>query len=183
MEDSTPDSELVITVPGWIDDEVRAARSLDGDEARMDLVIRLARMNSERGGGPFAAAVFVGDRFVAAGVNRVLETQFSIAHAEIIALMRAQQILRQQGVPATGPYTLVTSTEPCCQCFGAVIWSDVERLVCGAHTEDAESAGFDEGPKPPNWIEELERRGIAVTRSVLRPQAQRVLAEYRGRIY
>src|SRR5690606_14012299 len=103
--------------------------------------------------------------------------------AEIIALMRAQQILRQQGVPATGPYTLVTSTEPCCQCFGAVIWSDVERLVCGAHTEDAESAGFDEGPKPANWIEELERRGIAVTRSVLRPQAQRVLAEYRGRIY
>lgn len=183
---SREDRRLVITIPSWVDEVAQASGPLDDDQARMRLVIQLAQMNSERGGGPFGAAVFVGERFVAAGVNRVLETQFSIAHAEVIALMRAQQVLARSGLPTTGPYTLVTSTDPCCQCFGAVIWSDVERLVCGSRTEDAEEAGFDEGPKPDDWVEILERRGVAVTRDVLRPDASRVLDAYRlrgGRIY
>lgn len=180
------DSEIVITVPAWVDETVQSFGHLVDDESRARLVVRLARMNSERGGGPFGAAVFLGENFVAAGVNRVLETQLSIAHAEVVALMRAQQLLAGTGLPATGPYTLVTSTDPCCQCFGALIWSDVERLVCAAHTEDAEAAGFDEGPKPSDWVQILEGRGVAVTRSVLREHARRVLDDYRlrgGRIY
>lgn len=183
MEDTTRGLEIVIPMPGWVDRITESAGLLEQDEARMELVVRLARMNSERGGGPFAAAVFVGQGLVAAGVNRVLETQLTIAHAEVIALMRAQQRLAREGLPFTGPCTLVTSTEPCCQCFGAVIWSDVEELVCGALTEDAEAAGFDEGPKPDDWVGELEKRGVRVRRGVLRSEAQQVLRDYRGRLY
>jgi tRNA(Arg) A34 adenosine deaminase TadA len=183
MEDTQGETQVVITMPSWVDRVAESAGPLEGDEARMDLVVRLARMNSERGGGPFAAAVFVGPGLVAASVNRVLETQLTIAHAEVVALMRAQQRLAREGLPYTGPYTLVTSTEPCCQCFGAVIWSDVEELVCGAFTEDAEAAGFDEGPKPGDWVGELEKRGVRVRRGVSRSAAQQVLREYRGRLY
>ena len=71
-------------------------------------------------------------------------------------------------------------------CLGAVCWSGVRQIVCGARGEDAGRIGFDEGPKPADWVSELERRGIAVTRDVMRERAAQVLRSYRdcgGPIY
>jgi tRNA(Arg) A34 adenosine deaminase TadA len=170
---------LTIRVPAFVSAVVAAHGPFDSDEARMRLAIALARANVEHDAGPFGAAVFSGDRLIAAGVNRVLAEGLSIAHAEIVALMHAQSLLRHQ--PPAQPLTLVTSTEPCCQCFGAIIWSSIERLVCGAISADAEAIGFDEGPKPVDWPQELLRRGIRVTEQVCRDEARLVLAEYARR--
>jgi tRNA(Arg) A34 adenosine deaminase TadA len=65
-------------------------------------------------------------------------------------------------------------------CLGAVPWSGVSRLICGARDEDARRIGFDEGSKPTNWIGELEQRGIVVVRDVLRQKAVKVLEEYKA---
>jgi tRNA(Arg) A34 adenosine deaminase TadA len=177
-----PDTSLVLSVPGWIDAAVADfSGPLETDDDRMALAIALSNFNIDRGGGPFGAVVFAGPRVAAAGVNRVVDTGFSIAHAEIIALMRAQQAIYGGGAAAGEPFSLVTTTEPCCQCFGAVVWSGVGRLVCGATTEDAEAIGFDEGPKPDAWPATLERRGIEVTLGVRREEARAVLGEYARR--
>jgi tRNA(Arg) A34 adenosine deaminase TadA len=139
-----------------------------------------------RGGGPFAGTVFLQEQLIAAGVNRVLESGLSIAHAEIMALIRAQTVLGAQATLAAPPLTLFASTEPCCQCFGALVWAGVRRLVCGATTADAEAVGFDEGPKPDAWVSVLERRGISVRQGLMRADAERVLRSYvarGGRIY
>lgn len=170
---------LSISIPSWLD-EIVAANSFawSSDEARMRLAIRLSQENVERGGGPFGAAVFAGDELIAAGVNRVLDCGLSIAHAEIVALMRAQT--ERPGQPRAA-WTLYSSTEPCCQCFGALIWSGVTRLVCGAATSDAEAVGFDEGPKPDAWPTTLEKRGIGVKLEVCRDEARAVLQEYQRR--
>jgi tRNA(Arg) A34 adenosine deaminase TadA len=171
---------LTIVLPDWIDD---IAEQFVGetDEQRMELCVALSQRNIERDGGPFAALVFSGSELIGAGVNRVLASGFSIAHAEILALMSAQQRIASTGLAPRQPYSLVTSTEPCCQCFGALIWSGVTRLVCGATTADAEAVGFDEGPKPDDWTKVLEARGISVTHSVLRAKAKQVLDEYERR--
>ena len=124
--------------------------------------------------------MFLGDRLLASGVNLVLSSGYSIAHAEIVALMAAQSALGT-GPLDLPPLTLFASTEPCCQCFGALVWAGVRRLVCGATTADAEAVGFDEGPKPDAWAEVLERRGIAVSRAVLRAEARQVLDDYVAR--
>ena len=63
-------------------------------------------------------------------------------------------------------------------CLGAVVWSGVQTLVCGATDGDARAIGFDEGPKPPDWVSALYQRGIAVHREVLRPDAAGVLQAY-----
>jgi tRNA(Arg) A34 adenosine deaminase TadA len=156
----------------------------------MELVIQLAESNVRRGsGGPFAAAVFdLEDRaLVAVGVNLVVASGFSVAHAEVVALSLAQQ--RTGGFDlGAGPASreLVTSTEPCAMCLGAICWSGVRQVVCGARGEDARQIGFDEGPKPADWASGLERRGIAVTRDVMRERAAQVLRSYRdgaGPIY
>jgi len=71
-------------------------------------------------------------------------------------------------------------------CFGAVPWSGVKSMICGARKKDAEAAGFDEGDKPDNWVRSLQRRGIVVQTGVLKAEAAAVLAHYRdtgGAIY
>jgi tRNA(Arg) A34 adenosine deaminase TadA len=79
------------------------------------------------------------------------------------------------GIPAC---ELVTSTEPCAMCLGAVPWSGVRRVVCGARGDDACAIGLDEGAKPDDWPGELARRGIEVVRDVLRDEARAVLRHY-----
>jgi tRNA(Arg) A34 adenosine deaminase TadA len=178
-----PDS-LLISIPPFVDELVQRAGALREDADFIQLAIALSRENVDQGGAPFAAVVAAGGRVVA-GVNRVLSSGMSIAHAEIVTLMRAQQVFGLE-LSSEGPATLYTSTEPCCQCYGSVVWSGVTRLVCGANTADAEAIGFDEGPKPERWQRELERRGIAVTEGVCAADARAVLQRYidrGGRIF
>ena len=66
-------------------------------------------------------------------------------------------------------------------CFGAIPWSGVTRLVCGARAQDTEAIGFDEGPKPGPWREALESRGITVVVDVERDRARRLLEAYAAR--
>ena len=134
-------------------------------EERMRLVIELSSLNIQHNtGGPFGAAVFDMEthQLIAAGVNMVAHSNCSIAHAEIVALTLAQKVVANfdLGAPGHPPYELVSSTEPCAMCFGAIPWSGIRQLVCGAKGEDASRIGFDEGPKHPDWIRELENRGI-----------------------
>ena len=101
----------------------------------------------------------------------------------MLAFMAAQQRLasyrlNEQG----GHYTLATSSQPCCQCYGASVWAGIDTLLIGARAEDVEElTEFDEGPLPADWVGELEKRGIAVRRDILRDQARHVLAEYGAR--
>jgi tRNA(Arg) A34 adenosine deaminase TadA len=175
---------VVLAIPEWIDQSVaRFEGSLETEEGRMALTVALSKHNVDRGGGPFAATVFLGPRLVAAGVNLVLDSGLTLAHAEIVAMLRAQRALgAAPGAPDEGEvYALVASTEPCCQCFGALVWSGITHLTCGANTADAEAIGFDEGPKPASWVRSLEERGISVTQDVGRQAARDVLQEYARR--
>jgi tRNA(Arg) A34 adenosine deaminase TadA len=148
----------------------------------MRFIVTLARENVvQQTGGPFGAGVFdAGGHLIAAGVNLVMSSNCSIFHAEIVAIALAQKKLGRFDLSDGGNdvYELVASTEPCAMCFGAIPWSGIRRLVCGARDEDARSIGFDEGPKLPNWQEALENRGMNVSRDVLRHEAVEVLHLY-----
>lgn len=171
-------------LPGWIDGFMAESdREYPTNVDRMRLVIELSRLNVENGtGGPFGAAIFdlSTNRLVAPGVNLVPTTNLSAAHAEVVAIMIAQKVVGSfdLGGPGLPPYELVASTEPCAMCFGAVPWSGVRRLVCGARDEDAREIGFEEGPKMSDWVPALEERGISVVRDVCRDEAAAVLREY-----
>ncbi len=148
----------------------------------MRFVIALARQNVQREtGGPFASGVFdESGRLIAPGINLVVAAKCSILHAEIVALMIAQKALDRYDLSDGGKlhFDLVAAAEPCAMCFGAVPWSGVRRLVCGARDEDARAIGFDEGPKLKDWAAALSNKGIAVVRDVLRKEAVSVLQGY-----
>jgi len=148
----------------------------------MELAVELAAQNIKHAGGPFGAAVFERQtgKLIAPGINLVMQTNCSVVHAEIVAIILAQQKVKNFDLGAEGlpEYELVSSTEPCAMCLGALPWSGITRLICGARDEDARSIGFDEGEKPLRWIEGLEKRSIKVTRDIMRFKAKSVLQKY-----
>jgi len=176
--------DIHLRLPGWVSDFCECwQRPLESVEARVELVIALAQANVMHGtGGPFAAAVFDCERhrLVAPGVNLVTSACCSPAHAEIVAMMIAEQIVGNHDLGAEGllAMELVSSAEPCAMCLGAVPWSGVRRLVCAARGEDAMAIGFDEGAKPCDWPTALEQRGITVVRDIGRDAATAVLRDY-----
>lgn len=179
-----PSPVISIAHPGWLARVLlRLPPVLARPEERMLALIELARENARRGtGGPFAAGVFELEtgRLVSAGVNVVVPSRSSLAHAEVMAIAGAQRGFdtHDLGASPVPPLLLACTAEPCVMCLGAVTWCGVRALECGASGEDVERAGFDEGPKHDGWAEELRRRGIAVTRDVLRLQSAEVLREY-----
>lgn len=177
---------IVLHIPEWLNTwaaEIPAALPEMGQ--RMAAVIDLARINVQRGGGPFAAAVFdqTSGELIAPGVNWVVPGKSSLLHAEVMALALAEQTLGSYELASYGAFELVTSAEPCCQCLGVLQWTGIVALVCGARSEDVEAIGFDEGQRAADWVQGLQRRGISVTREVMRVQAIEVLQSYRGEIY
>lgn len=177
-------------LPGWVELFLESwMMPLTTVSQRMQLAVALSEENvRQETGGPFAAVVVNEETgtLVSAGVNLVITSGLSVAHAEIVALSLAQVAIGDWNLSCHDPLQLVTTCEPCSMCFGAVPWSGVKSLVCGASTQDAEAAGFDEGHKPDDWANSLQRRGIVVQCGVLQAEAAAVLATYQasgGAIY
>jgi len=178
---------VILQLPDWIEDVLSDSAQIHPSvEERMRLIIKLTRLNIEhKTGGPFGAGIFElkSGRLISLGVNLVESADCSIAHAEMVAIAVAQRVIGSYDLSGRKDvvYQLVTSTEPCAMCLGAIPWSGVRGVVCGARDEDARSIGFDEGYKPSDWIKSLEDRRISVIRNVLREEAKAVLLEYKKR--
>ena len=177
---------IQISYPDWVSTVVDWERRYATDEEKMRLAIQVARENVLREtGGPFGAAIVErgSGRLIAVGMNSVVRLNNCTLHGEMVAIMMAQArlgsfTLRDQ---AGGSYELVTSCEPCAMCLGATLWSGVDRLLSGAHRDDARRLDFEEGPVFPASHEYLEARGIELALGVLRDEANEVLELYRTR--
>lgn len=172
---------LTLDLPAWIDDHLAASTPEPDPRAQMRWVLGLADRNvAEATGGPFAAAVV--DRttgeLLAAGVNRVEPLGAAIAHAEVMAIALAGAAAGTWDLANHGDYALVSSTEPCAMCLGAVQWSGVRELRIGARDADARAVGFDEGVKPDRWAERFAEAGIYVVADLEREAAAAVLRRY-----
>lgn len=175
-----------VSLPQWAVDENRLLPEFIPDvEQRMREVIRFAELNlDKKSGGPFAAGIFEKNsgKVVGIGVNRVVPSNNSSAHAEIVAISLAQTKLAtfDLGGPGMPDFQIVVNGRPCAMCCGALPWSGVRSLVIGASGERIESlTGFDEGAVHPNWQQELETRGIEVIENVLAKEAEVVFQRFR----
>src|SRR5688500_8481310 len=175
-------AQVHLTLPAWTHEAIDLSHAYSSDEDKVALAIELSRRNVEAAsGGPFGAVVFGPDhRVISIGVNRVMPHTCSLAHAENMAYMLAQQRLQTPRLnERIAPITLATSSQPCCQCYGATVWAGIDRLLIGARAEDVMTlTEFDEGPLPADWIGELNRRGIEVQRDLARAAACDVLRLY-----
>ena len=129
----------------------------------------------------FDGTILNSRKMVTIGVNRVIPSNCSSAHAEIVALSLAQRKLGtfDLGGPGLPAHQMVVNWRPCAMCYGAVPWSGVRSLVvAGSGPELEELTGFDEGPIHPKWKEELEKRGIDVVNNILTDEACEVFRAF-----
>jgi tRNA(Arg) A34 adenosine deaminase TadA len=177
--------EFTLSLPDWaVEENRRLPAVLPTLEERMAEVIRFSRLNFERGtGGPFAAGIFERDtgKPVVIGVNRVVASNCSSAHAEVMTLSVAQKLIGTYDLGGKGMpvYQMVVNWRPCVMCFGAVLWSGVRSLaIAGSGPELEAITGFDEGPIHPEWERELAKRGIELINNVLTAEAVAVYRDF-----
>jgi tRNA(adenine34) deaminase len=109
------------------------------DTAAMTRALALAGQAAAHGDVPVGAVVTdAAGRIIGEGRNEREATGDPTAHAEIVALRRAAQVLGTWNLEGC---SLVVTLEPCVMCAGAVLQSRVPRLVYGAWDEKAGAAG------------------------------------------
>jgi tRNA(Arg) A34 adenosine deaminase TadA len=108
----------------------------------MDRAIELSRSGMEAGeGGPFGAVVVQNGNIIAEGNNRVLITNDPTAHAEVVAIRRACELLGRFDLSDCEIYT---SCEPCPMCLGAIYWARPKAVYFANTKADAARIEFDD---------------------------------------
>ena len=99
------------------------------DERWMRLAVAQAKRAQALGEVPVGAVLVADGRVVGSGFNQPITALDATAHAEVVALRAAAQVLANYRMPGT---TLYVTLEPCMMCAGAMVHARVERLVYGA---------------------------------------------------
>jgi tRNA(adenine34) deaminase len=100
---------------------------MKSDEYFMKEAIKEAKIALANGDWPIGAVVVLNDEIISRGYNKVYSENNKLAHAEMMALDKAQDVI----IANKSKCTVFTTCEPCPMCFGAIILSRIGRLVYG----------------------------------------------------
>jgi tRNA(adenine34) deaminase len=95
----------------------------------MEMALAQARLAQAAGEVPIGAVVVVDGKPIAEGFNQPISAADPTAHAEVVALRRAANVL---GNYRLSEATLYVTIEPCLMCVGAALNARVRRVVYGA---------------------------------------------------
>lgn len=136
------------------------------DEHYMRLALDEAMDADDADEVPVGAIVVLDDRVIARGHNLTETLKDVTAHAEMLSITAGANHL---GAKYLKNCTLYVTLEPCLMCAGAIIHSQLSRLVYGASD-----------PKKGYTLlkEDLMPRTIAVTRGVLENECAQLLKNF-----
>lgn len=112
------------------------------DKYFMQRAIALAQQGMDNNaGGPFGAVVVKNGEIVAEGHNCVTSTNDPTAHAEVVAIRKACEVLKTFQLEDCIIYT---SCEPCPMCLGAIYWARPKKVFYACNKHDAAAIDFDD---------------------------------------
>ena len=111
---------------------------LEEDEQWMLHAQHLAAKAEVQGEVPVGAVLVKNGEVVGEGWNQPITLSDPTAHAEIMAMRAAGQLLENYRQPDT---TLYVTLEPCSMCAGAMLHARVGRVVFGAYDPKTGAAG------------------------------------------
>lgn len=107
------------------------------DQAWMKRALALAKQAGDRHEVPVGALVVQEGKIISTGYNLRERLKSPIAHAELIAIQKASQLL---GRWRLNDCSLYVTLEPCVMCAGALIQARLGRIVFGAFDPKAGAA-------------------------------------------
>ena len=135
---------------------------MQGNPAFMEMAIALATENVTSGaGGPFGAVVVRNGEVIATGVNCVTANNDPTAHAEVMAIRKACEVLSTFQLTSCEVYT---SCEPCPMCLAALYWSRCSAIYFGNTALDAANVGFDDSFLYHEVVKPHSQRSIPTSR-------------------
>ena len=110
----------------------------------MGLALELARTAYSNDEVPVGAVIVLrrNSEVLAAFSNQMRELKSSIAHAEMLAIQKATNVLQNERLVGCDMYV---SLEPCPMCAHAISTARLDRLFFSA--DDSKSGGVNHGPK------------------------------------
>ncbi len=108
------------------------------DERAMRIALDQALNAQLAGEVPVGAVIMRAGQVIATGYNRPITTHDPTAHAEIVALRHAAQLLENYRLPEC---ELFVTLEPCAMCAMALMHARIKRVVFGAFDPKTGAAG------------------------------------------
>lgn len=108
------------------------------DQQWMELALEQAGRAAELGEVPIGAVIVLDGQLVSQAHNEVLMRQDPTAHAEMLAIQRATQVIENYRLLGADLYVTL---EPCAMCAGALVHSRIRRLIYATADPKTGAAG------------------------------------------
>lgn len=102
------------------------------DEYFMKQALAEARIAAEEGEVPVGAVMVCKDRIIARAHNQTERLKDPTAHAEMLAITAAVNVL---GAKYLTDCSLYVTVEPCVMCAGAIGWAQISSVIYGTGDE------------------------------------------------
>ena len=124
-------------------DQAREEEKADQAQQEKDTLfmreaIRQAKKAADLGEVPIGCVIVKGDKIIARGYNRRNTDHSTLSHAEITAIRKASNKLKDWRL---SDCTLYVTLEPCQMCAGAIIQARLSRVVMGCMNPKAGCGG------------------------------------------
>ena len=137
-----------------------------GDTGFMRRAMALAREGDRKpGANPIGCVIVLDGAIIGEGYNEVDIRHDPTSHAEIVAMRRAGEKLRQSEFPGA---TLYSTLQPCGMCTMASIWAKIGRIVYGAERDQVHPMYFeDRHLDTMDFVRDAFRDDLSVTGGLL----------------
>lgn len=145
------------------------------DEKFMKEAIRLAALAVDHGNEPFGAVLVKDNEIVYTNENQIYSMSDPTFHAEAGLLRR---FCHETHITDLKAYTLYSSCEPCFMCCGAMVWTQLGRLVYGASDKELCQILGTEGSLCCELVFSHSHYGPEVKGGVLKEESIKLLKDY-----
>ena len=148
---------------------------MTNDEKFMRMAIALSKQSMLHGNEPNGAILVKGNEIVMTSENLVYTKKNPTFHAEARLI---SEYCKESGVSDLSEYTIYSSNEPCFMCCGAMVLTNLGRLVYSVSNSDMRELSEKLNRHNSDLVFKQTESKICVVKDVLKEEGLKVIKAY-----